>query len=222
MQILSINSGRPETITIGKRVSTTGIFKTPIAGQVHVSTQGLMGDTIADTVHHGGVDQAVYLYSAEDYAWWEAELQRPIPFGTFGENLTLSSFGPQPLRAGDRIAIGAVLLEVTFPRIPCATLAARMSDATFVQQFAQARRPGAYTRVLSTGDLQVNDSVTIEYASPSFPTLTELSDLWHAKERHPDLLRKGINAPIAERFKAIFQQWLERGLTPSDSVAQED
>ncbi|MBW4483862.1 MAG: MOSC domain-containing protein [Tildeniella torsiva UHER 1998/13D] len=222
MQLLSINSGQPETITIGQRVATTGIFKTPIAGQVHVSTQGLVGDTIADTVHHGGADQAVYLYSAEDYAWWEAELQHSIPFGTFGENLTLSSFGPQPLRAGDRILISTVLLEVTFPRIPCATLAARMNDATFVQQFTQARRPGAYARVLSPGDLQVNEPVTVEYASPSFPTLTELADLWHAKERHPDLLDEALKAPIAERFKAIFQQRLERSLTSSDSATQED
>jgi len=222
MQILSINSGKAATITVGQRVATTGIFKLPIAGQVHVSTQGLVGDTVVDAVYHGGPDQAVYLYSAEDYAWWEAELQRPLPFGTFGENLTLSSFGPQPLRVGDRITINAVLLEVTFPRIPCSILGARMNDATFVQRFIQARRPGAYTRVLATGDLQMNDQATLESAPTSYPTLTELFDLWHGRERNPDLLRKGLNAPIAERPRAIFQQWLEQGSMSSNVVAEED
>ena len=89
-----------------------------------------------------GPDQALYLYSAEDYAWWAGELGAPPAPGTFGENLTLSSFGPVEVRIGDRFRVGAALVEATAPRIPCATFATRMGEPDWVKRFAAARRPG--------------------------------------------------------------------------------
>jgi MOSC domain-containing protein YiiM len=210
IQIFSVNIGKPETIEIGNKAVTTGIFKHPIQGKVSINNQGVVGDTVADTTRHGGVDQAVYLYSAEDYAWWAAELQKDVPIGMLGENLTLSSFGTIPLRVGDRIHINTILLEITFPRIPCATLGARMGDAGFVQRFIQAQRPGVYARVLEAGELQVGDAVDILPRPHNFPTVTELYELWHAKQRDAKLLHRGLEAPIAQRARAAFQFWLEQ------------
>lgn len=42
-----------------------------------------------------------------------AELGAVPEPGTFGENLTLSSFGDEPVRIGDRYRIGAALVEAT-------------------------------------------------------------------------------------------------------------
>jgi MOSC domain-containing protein YiiM len=210
MQIVSVNIGQQETIQIGSKAISTGIFKYPVRGKISINTQGLVGDTIANTNHHGGIDQAVYLYNAEDYAWWSNKLQTELPIGKLGENLTLSSFGTTPLKVGDRLRINAVLLEITFPRIPCATLGARMGDAAFVKRFIEARRPGVYARVLEEGELQVGDAVTIVPAPNNFPTVIELYELWHAKERDPHLLYRGLEAPIAQRAKAAFQFWLKQ------------
>ena len=92
---------------IGARTVETGIRKGPVErGTVHAL--GLAGDVVADTENHGGPDQALYLYSCEDYAYWEAELGALPPPGTFGENLTVSSFGAEPVRIGDRFRIGPV------------------------------------------------------------------------------------------------------------------
>ena len=44
---------------------------------------------IASKKHHGGPDQAVYVYGEHDYAWWSEQLGRPLEPGTFGENLTV-------------------------------------------------------------------------------------------------------------------------------------
>ena len=143
MHVESVNAGRAELMKIGARMVSTGIRKAAVE-RGHVGTLGLAGDVVADEENHGGPDQAIYLYSSEDYSFWAAELGGlPAP-GTFGENLTLSSFGPEAVRIGDRYRVGEALLEVTAPRIPCAVFATRMGEADWVRRFADARRPGLY------------------------------------------------------------------------------
>lgn len=73
MRLVSINLGRPEPLQIGPRPTTTGIFKNPVE-TAQISTLGLVGDHVADQEHHGGPDQAVYVYSALDYDWWMEQL----------------------------------------------------------------------------------------------------------------------------------------------------
>jgi MOSC domain-containing protein YiiM len=194
---------------IGNHVVETGIYKKPSFDSMKINQHGLLADVIVDTTSHGGVDQAVYLYSLEDYAWWSAELQRDMPTGTFGENLTFSTFGNSALKIGDRFQINDVLLEVTFARIPCDKLGARMGDPGFVKRFVQAQRPGIYARVLKIGELRVGDTVRLIPTGENHPTVIELYDLWYSRERNPELLRKGLAAPIAERARAAFRFWLD-------------
>jgi MOSC domain-containing protein YiiM len=208
MHIVSVNIADQETIEVNGKTVTTGIFKRPAQGKIRINADGLVGDHVVDTTRHGGRDQAVYLYSAEDYDWWTTALGRELSMGLLGENLTLSSFGTTSLRVGDRLRINTILLEITFARIPCATLGARMGNAAFVQHFVQAKRPGVYARVLESGDLQVGDAVDFLPTPNNFPTVIELYELWHAKERDPKLLYRGLEAPIAERARAAFQFWL--------------
>jgi MOSC domain-containing protein YiiM len=47
----------------------TGYFKAPQAGGVTVGPNGLAGDTIVDRKHHGGPQQAVYIFSEADRDW---------------------------------------------------------------------------------------------------------------------------------------------------------
>ena len=109
--------------------------------------------------HHGGPDQAVYVYGIPDYEWWSENLQQELKPGTFCENLTFTQLPCDALSIGDRFLVGSVVLEVTAPRIPCVTLARRMGDTEFVRKFIDAERPGVYCRVLQTGTLQVGDAV---------------------------------------------------------------
>ena len=213
LRIVSVNIGKRESINIGKETTETGINKQPTHNRVNVEKHGLVGDTIADTDNHGGVDQAVYLYSLEDYAWWSATLQADLSPGTFGENLTIAGLDFALLRIGDRFQINDVLLEVTCGRIPCAKLAARMEDPAFVKRFAEVGRPGAYTRVLSTGTVQTNDQISFLPASENHPTVVELFKIWYAKDRDPALLRRGLAAPVAERARSAFEFWLGEGDT---------
>jgi MOSC domain-containing protein YiiM len=151
-----IGSARP---TPGRKSSRTGIFKEQVDHPVLVGREGLAGDRIVNRKHHGGPDQAVYLEGSIDLDWWADELGRPLPPGTFGENLVIDGLDNRDVAVGDRFEIGDVLLEVTCARLPCATFALRMDDPTMVKRYTRAARPGAYTRVIREGQICAGDSL---------------------------------------------------------------
>jgi MOSC domain-containing protein YiiM len=203
--LLSVNTGALEPLTPGSK-QRSGIRKHPVGGAVLCDRSGLVGDAIGNHKHHGGPDQALYLYSAEDYAWWSKTLQRPCAAGLFGENLTLDAWWDAP-RVGDRLRLGDVLLELTAPRIPCATLATHMGDSRFVSHFARAGRCGAYARVLEGGPLAAGFAGTVEPADPSWPTVHELFSLWHETPRRPSALIGALRAPVSARLRTTFLGW---------------
>ncbi|MCX7783181.1 MAG: MOSC domain-containing protein [Meiothermus sp.] len=208
MRLLSINLGRPQPLQIAQRATITGIYKNPVE-TAQISTLGLSGDHVDDQEHHGGPDQAVYVYSAEDYDWGMEQLGEVLEPGTFGENLTFSSFGEGPVRIGDRFRVGLVLLEVSAPRIPCATLAARMGDPGFVKKFRQAGRPGFYARVLEEGQVQRHQSIQKMAAPTHSASLVEVFDLWYDKTPEAGRLRWILAAPLAERARAVYAERLK-------------
>ena len=205
--VTSINVGQAETLEHRDKHLTTGICKRPVAGPVPIGTERVANDVIFDPEHHGGPDQAVYVYSAEDYAWWSAELGRECGPGLFGENLTLRGL-PAEMSVGDRLLIGEVLLEATSPRIPCSTLAARMQDSNFGLAFRRARRPGVYFRVLNAGSVAAGDRVTYLAAPGSGVSVLDLFDLAFEPRPDPDVLRRCLDAPIAVRTRAMLEKKL--------------
>ena len=207
MRVTSINVGREEAIEHGRRTFVTGIRKRPAADAVYVGAEAVAGDTISDKKHHGGPDQAVYAYSADDYAWWSAELGREIAPGTFGENLTIEGM-PSDMNVGDRLLIGDVLLEATAPRIPCNTLAAQMQDSGFGMAFRKAERPGIYFRVLNEGEVAAGDAVTyIENPAPVVSILA-LYRLAYDLSPDPAALEHYLEAPLAARMRVTVEEKL--------------
>ena len=53
------------------------------------------------------------------------------------------------------------MLEVTGPRIPCATFAARMGIRGWVKTFAAEARSGAYLAVVTGGEVRPGDEVRV-------------------------------------------------------------
>ncbi len=194
-----MNVGKPRPD--GARKSKTGIYKEP-ASEAFVGALGLEGDAVCNKKHHGGPDQAVYLYAAEDYAWWSEELKRELGPGTFGENLTTEGLDACGLAVGDRLTVGEVELEVTAPRIPCATLERRMADKGFVKRYMAARRPGAYLRVLHPGRLAADDPLTLHPYEGERVGILELFDTFFDPKPTEALLRRFLASPLAERARA--------------------
>jgi len=103
--------------------------------------------------------------------------------------------------------IGEVLLELTDPRIPCATFAARMEDMEFVKKFKQAERPGVYARVLQTGYIQMGDEVTY-LRGQSDVTILESFKLFFKKSPSKQEIERQLSAPISIRARSAFEKML--------------
>jgi MOSC domain-containing protein YiiM len=159
-RVVSVNVGRTVDVPWGK-LGRSAIDKRPVGVPVHVATAGLAGDEIADQVFHGGPDQAVYAYAAEDLQAWSDVLGRPLVPGQFGENLTTSGIDLNQARAGDRWRVGGALLEIAGVRIPCSVFQGFLDEPRWVKRFTLGRAPGPYFRVLEEGTVSAGDAIEV-------------------------------------------------------------
>ncbi len=215
MRLISVNIGQVRPIEHAKPSGKTGIYKLPAAEPVQIGPLGLTGDAICDTKHHGGVDQAVYIYSAPDYAWWSQTLGLELAPGTFGDNLTIAGLESARMLIGDRLALGSVVLEVTSPRIPCVTLAARMGNPDFIKLFIAAERPGVYCRVIQAGSVQSGDRVTYQRYPGVTVSILEMFRDSYKKELDEATLRRYLAAPAHYKDRIEKIEMLKKmGLNP--------
>lgn len=207
MKILSVNTASAEQLAVGEKSVTTGIFKKTRQGPVLLNELGLAGDTIVNKNVHGGVDQAVYIYTATDYAWWEEKLGRKLEPGMFGENLTITDYHAGDLRIGDRLLIGGdVLLEISAPRVPCVQFATKMGDSAFGKKFVAAQRPGAYARVIKPGKLEAGYDINWQPTEKDYATINEVFVEWHKKSWSEAIARKALSSPISMIAREIIEQ----------------
>ncbi len=181
-RVVSVNVGTPRDITYDVHTVRTGIFKRPIEGRAMIRAMNIDGDAQADTrimkdgqQVHGGADKAVYVYAAEHYAYWQAELGESLPFGQFGENLTITGVMDDVVRIGDVFRIGEALLAVTAPRGPCYKLDIRMKRPEFKQLFLASGRVGFYMRVVEEGEAGAGDRVERIDSDSAQPSVREVA-----------------------------------------------
>lgn len=210
MHLISVNIGQERTLQRNDRFERTGIFKFPTDQAVNLTKLGLEGDVIVSKKHHGGPDQAVYVYGGADYAWWSKELGREIAPGTFGDNLTISELASAAFHVGDYINIGDVVLQVTAPRIPCGTFATRMNDPQWVKRFRHAERPGLYCRVIQEGSVRAGDAITMESYAGETISIPEMFREYYNRNKSKETLRRQLEAPIAIRARRDLEKELIR------------
>jgi MOSC domain-containing protein YiiM len=169
--VLSVNLARVQPNPHKRGVALTGIEKLPTPEPVLVRAPGpkagglgggLVGDSVCDRESHGGDTQAVYAYAREDLDYWESVLERTLPGGVFGENLTTTGLDVNGAVIGERWRIGDELeLAVTVPRIPCGTFRGWIAERGWLRTFARAAMPGTYLSVVTPGQVRAGDPITI-------------------------------------------------------------
>jgi MOSC domain-containing protein YiiM len=206
-RVVGVHVGRVVEAEWAVEVGRTAIDKREVGGPVAVERLGLAGDEHGDTASHGGVDQAVYVYAREDLDWWEARLGRRLRGGEFGENLTVAGVDVSGALLGERWRVGTALLEVTAARVPCGTFRGWMGERGWVKRFAEAGRPGAYTRVLEEGTVTAGDRVEVVGRPAESVTVAEALRAYYGDV---DLMRRILALPgVAPKWRLIGERMLQ-------------
>jgi MOSC domain-containing protein YiiM len=202
MQILSVNVGLPREVVWKGEVIPTGIFKSPVAGGVHVGTLNLAGDRQGNLVVHGGPQKAVYGYPSEHYEYWRNELDdASLTWGNFGENLTTTGLAEDTLHIGDQLKVGTATLMVTQPRLPCFKLALRFDRDDIIKRFLLSLRSGFYFSVVEEGTLSAGSPIEIIHRDPRQVSVQKVMKLFLGYEHEDDLLQRAM------QLEALPEGW---------------
>jgi MOSC domain-containing protein YiiM len=158
----ALNTGSAQALEVGGREIQTGIFKQPVTDALELGVLGLTNDVQVNRKYHGGPDKAVCAYAFEHYDFWTEVLERELPAGSFGENFTLSGLLEDEVHIGDVFKIGTARVQISQPRQPCGTLAARFGIKDFVKQVVNSGMTGWYFRVLEPGTVRAGDHLELQ------------------------------------------------------------
>jgi MOSC domain-containing protein YiiM len=210
MRIVSINVGLPREVQWHGKTVLTSIFKAPAAGPVRVKRLNVEGDQQSDLEVHGGTDKAVYVYPAEHYAFWRAELPgMDLPWGAFGENFTTEGLIEDSVHIGDQLRVGSAEFVVTQPRMPCFKLGIRFGRPDMVKRFLRSGRTGFYLAVAREGEVTAGDAVmSITEYEPAI-SVAQIVGLYAADAANQELLRKASDlSALPEGWREYFRKRL--------------
>jgi MOSC domain-containing protein YiiM len=208
-RLLSVNVSLPRSVDHEGRTVLTGIFKEPVTGRVGVRRLNVQGDGQADLRVHGGPDKAVYAYDLSGYEYWRRELSRDLPFGQFGENLTVEGMPETEVSIGDVLRVGTAVLQVTQPRSPCGKLVMKMGLPGFAKDFLRSERTGFYLRVLEEGEVGAGDAISVVREDPGRVRVMEMTGFLYGKPADEAGIRRalrierlagGLRGPLEERL----------------------
>jgi MOSC domain-containing protein YiiM len=175
----------------------------------------LDGDKQADLSVHGGVDKAVYAYSAVHYDYWRRELADvDLPFGMFGENFTTEDLTEEAVNIGDRFGVGTAELVVTQPRLPCYKLGLKFGRDDMVKRFLASGRTGFYFSVAREGEVGAGDEVRLIGRDENNVTVPDITRLYVSKRYSPaevETVRRAIRVEaLPESWRRYFLERLQK------------
>jgi MOSC domain-containing protein YiiM len=210
MKLISVCVGMPRQVSWKGKPVTTSFFKQPVADRVMMRSLNLDGDKQADLTVHGGTEKAVYAYPMEHYAYWQRELpNEELPWGSFGENLTIEGLSETTVNIGDRFRIGTAEVMVTQPRFPCFKLNLKFGRDDMVNRFLTSRLSGIYFSVVREGEVGAGDIIERVSRDENNVTVADIVQIY-VREADDDLVRRAVRVPaLAASLKTYFQQQIE-------------
>jgi MOSC domain-containing protein YiiM len=212
MQVISVNVGQPRKVLWKGQIVETGIFKEAVEGRVAVRRLNLEGDRQADLTVHGGLNKAIYAYPAEHYSFWHKQFpEMELPWGMFGENLTLTGLFEDTVHIGDHFRVGSAKLMVTQPRLPCFKLGIKFGRDDILKRFLLSGMTGFYFAVLEEGEVAAGDPVSLLHGDEHQVKVADITRLYHQDKYNLDLMRRVVEvAALPEGWQDYFQRRIEK------------
>jgi MOSC domain-containing protein YiiM len=208
--IASLNIGLPGKETFHGKEITTGICKQPVTKELFLRKMGFEGDGVADLKHHGGFDKAVCVYSLEHYPYWEKVLGIKLTHAAFGENLSVSNLHEDDVCIGDIFQLGTSVVQVSQPRQPCRTLAARYGRNDMIKLVVKSGRTGFYFRVMEEGAVEKGDTLILKERDAHNITVSFANRIYHHDRNNYEGIEKVIAVPaLSASWQQSFQKMRE-------------
>lgn len=205
IEIVSMNTGKPQLLKYQKKEISSGIFKQPVNEPLFLSRLNLDGDEQADLKHHGGKDKAVCVYPYEHYSFWENELHTRLEFGAFGENLTTRGLLESEVCIGDVFELGEAVVQVSQPRQPCYKLAARYGFTEMPLKVEETGFTGFYFRVLKEGTVSQSGGMKRISRHPQAVTLAFANRIMHREKDNLDGMKSILEVEeLSESWRNTF------------------
>lgn len=211
MKIQNINLSMPRKELFGGKEYLTGINKKPVTGPQNLGLSGFDNDGVADLKNHGGADKAVCVYSLDHYPYWEEKLGRTLPPPAFGENLSVQDLDEKDICLGDIFRMGAALVQVSQPRQPCKTLAARFGRSDLPKLVAQTGRTGMYFRVLEEGTVTPGDILKLVEQSPGRISVAFANQIFYHDRKNQQGIEMILSvAALSTSWRTSFEELREK------------
>jgi MOSC domain-containing protein YiiM len=206
----SIFVGRPERITDEAGVWESSIFRKAVFGPVELGSRGIVGDQVADTVHHGRPSQAVCVHPIEHYRFWNEQFRlkadgQQLGPGSVGENWTIEGANESTVCVGDIYAVGSSEVQVSGPRGPCWKQERKLRLPGFLKRTIASMRTGFYLQVLQCGILQAGDVWRLKSRPNSWLTVHAVNVCYY-QAPVPEMVERMLATPeLAEGWKRMFK-----------------
>jgi len=219
VEIVSLNVGKPVTITYAGRKLVSGIYKRPVEAALYLAECNFTGDAQADLVHHGGREKAVCVYPVEHYPYWEKVLGQSLHKGAFGENLTVRGMLEEEVCIGDIYQLGEAVVQVSQPRQPCHKLAKRYDCKELPRRLEETGYTGYYFRVLREGWVGPNSSIKLLERHPHKLSVAFANRIMHHAKQDTTGIKRLLDvkelsaswqATLAKRLQGVQTDTKER------------
>lgn len=166
---------------------------------------------------HGGPEKAVYAYPAEYYAFWREQFpELELPWGMFGENLTIEGLREESVHIGDRFQVGSAHLVVTQPRLPCYKLGLKFGRDDILKRFQQSGLTGFYFAVRKEGEVAAGDPIRLLQRDEHQVTVADITRLYRQDKHNLELLRRVV---AVEALPASWRDYFRERLITAGGQA---
>ena len=185
MKIISTNIAQPTKFIWKGEEITTGIYKKPTDVPIYLGKEDVRGDEVSDRKVHGGEFKACYLFSANQYPFWQALYPSlDWTYGMLGENITIEGLDEKQLYIGDIYKLGNALVQITQPREPCFKFAYKFENKDVLQQFIDHGHSGTYVRVLEEGNVKTGDTFKLIERTKDSVSIFHFFELLYAENKN--------------------------------------
>lgn len=187
----------------------SAIKKAPINSSFLTKT-GFKDDEVADRIHHGGENKALFFMSSITYKTINEVLNVNLTYDNIscmGENILVENIDENDVCIGDIWQIGNALIQITQPRQPCWKLSASTNIKQMTKFIFQSGLTGWYAKVLKEGEIKTNDDIILISRLHEDLSIKNLNLLMLNPKANDDLMQKAINCnDLGKPFKTALEK----------------